>query len=361
MKNTVLIWGLCLLFSPTARTAESTNLDSSWLGEQTFFHSFVQYDFKVEGFNCKVVVPETIGDGKPWVWRARFWGHEPQTDKALLNKGFHVVYADVGGLYGSPKAVKRWDDFYKYLHGFEKKTVLEGMSRGGLIIFNWAAQNSEKVHCIYADAPVCDFKSWPGISQAIMNVYGLTKEQAESYKGNPVDNLRPLANAGIPLLQKWGDLNGSAPVQSTRCSGCRRCRLHRRACHGMKRNALLKYLRRHGCELFREGGSHSWWETQAATYVSQSQDTTKLKINLHARGYALDSSAHYMLWSRVWKNIHVHLGNWTSGMGRKRPAESISNRCGGQTGSSVLIVRDSGHGERIGACGCVETAGARHP
>ena len=27
----------------------------------------------------------------------------------------------------------------------------------------------------------------------------------------------------------------------------------------MKRNALLKHLRRHGCELIREGGNHSWW------------------------------------------------------------------------------------------------------
>lgn len=27
----------------------------------------------------------------------------------------------------------------------------------------------------------------------------------------------------------------------------------------MKRHALLKHLRRHGCELIREGGSHSWW------------------------------------------------------------------------------------------------------
>ena len=27
----------------------------------------------------------------------------------------------------------------------------------------------------------------------------------------------------------------------------------------MKRRALLKHLRDHGCQLLREGGSHSWW------------------------------------------------------------------------------------------------------
>lgn len=27
----------------------------------------------------------------------------------------------------------------------------------------------------------------------------------------------------------------------------------------MKRNQLLKHLLKNGCELFREGGRHSWW------------------------------------------------------------------------------------------------------
>jgi mRNA interferase HicA len=27
----------------------------------------------------------------------------------------------------------------------------------------------------------------------------------------------------------------------------------------MKRSALLKHLKQHGCELLREGGRHSWW------------------------------------------------------------------------------------------------------
>jgi mRNA interferase HicA len=27
----------------------------------------------------------------------------------------------------------------------------------------------------------------------------------------------------------------------------------------MKREALVRHLRRNGCELLREGGRHSWW------------------------------------------------------------------------------------------------------
>ncbi|MFC1497935.1 alpha/beta hydrolase family protein [Verrucomicrobiota bacterium] len=215
LKTSGAILGVCLLLATTAASSESIIATESWPGKQSSFHSFAKYDFTIEGMKCKIVVPDQIAVGKPWIWRARFWGHQPQTDIALLKKGFHVVYLDVSNLYGSPKAVARWDSFYKYLttsHGFAKKTVLEGMSRGGLIIFNWAAKNPEKVHCIYADAPVCDFKSWPGINKAIMTAYGLTKEQAEEYKGNPVDNLKALANAGVQLLHVVGDADKVVPV-----------------------------------------------------------------------------------------------------------------------------------------------------
>lgn len=42
-------------------------------------------------------------------------GHEPQTDIALLEHGFHIMYCDVADMYGSPEAVKRWNRFYKMM------------------------------------------------------------------------------------------------------------------------------------------------------------------------------------------------------------------------------------------------------
>ena len=164
------------------------------------FHGFRGYDFRSEETDCKVVCPAREAEGRPWVWRARFWGHEPQTDIDLLEKGFHIVYCDVADLYGSDKATERWDRFYRYLrkHGFHRKAMLEGMSRGGLIVYNWAAKNPDKVACIYADAPVMDITSWPmgkGTSEGsaedtrrMMEVYGFGSEQeAAEWKGNPLD------------------------------------------------------------------------------------------------------------------------------------------------------------------------------
>ena len=199
-----------------AQGEQSTANKPVWDGKKTSFHGFDQYNFPLEGIACRVVIPKKIADGKPWVWRARFFGHEPHFDIAMLNRGYHLVYCDVAGLFGNTEAVSRWNKFYNYLrfeHLFSDRVILEGMSRGGLIIYNWAAKNPGKVAAIYADAPVMDFKSWPKINPTILKVYRFKNEQeAKAYKGNPVDNLAPLAKAGIPIIHVVGMDDKVVPV-----------------------------------------------------------------------------------------------------------------------------------------------------
>ena len=198
---------------------------STWSGKKSTFHGYELVDFKLGEVPCKVVIPKKIADGKPWVLRARFWGHQPQFDIAMLKAGHHIVYCDVGNLFGSPEAVRRWDELYNYLrfeHLFADRAILEGMSRGGLIIYNWAAANPDKVAAIYGDAPVMDFKSWPGGKgtgkgngkswKACLEAYGMTEAEALAYQGNPLDNLAPLAKAGIPIIHVVGDVDKVVPV-----------------------------------------------------------------------------------------------------------------------------------------------------
>jgi pimeloyl-ACP methyl ester carboxylesterase len=215
---------LTLVLSSGAAVADSVDAPP-FAGAKSSFYSYDRYDFIYDGRACIVVTPKVVAQGKPWIWRARFFGHEPQTDIALLERGYHVVYIDAPELYGSPKAVVLWDRFYAYLtgtHGFAGRPALEGMSRGGLYIYNWAAKNPDKVCCIYADAPVCDIKSWPGGKGAgpgdaaswaeVLKAYEMTEEQALTAKCNPIDNLEPLARAGIPLLHVVGDADEVVPV-----------------------------------------------------------------------------------------------------------------------------------------------------
>ena len=194
-------------------------------GAKSDYHGFVRYDFTVDGCGVIVVTPKQVAAGKPWIWRAEFFDHRPEADLALLGKGFHLVYIGVGNTFGCPDAMAHWKVLYQELtakYGFSKKPALEGLSRGGLYVYNWAAANPDKLSCLYGDAPVCDFKSWPGgkgkgkgsagdWTELIKDYHFANEQEALAYKKNPIDNLEPLAKAHIPILHVYGDADDVVP------------------------------------------------------------------------------------------------------------------------------------------------------
>ena len=194
-------------------------------GKHSLWNGYDRYDFQVDGRPVLVVAPKQAAEGRPWVWHGEFFGHKPAPDIALLGKGFHIVYMRVPNMLGCPQAVAHWNAFYRQLtekYGLADKVALVGLSRGGLYCYNWAAANADRVACIYGDAPVCDFKSWPGGKGAgkgsprdwalVLQRYGFRDEaEALAYDKNPEDNLQPLAKAGVPLLHVYGDADEVVP------------------------------------------------------------------------------------------------------------------------------------------------------
>ncbi|MCF2689991.1 prolyl oligopeptidase family serine peptidase [Bacteroides fragilis] len=182
---------------------------------------FDQYTFAYQDREAIVVCPEHAATGNPWIWRPAFFGAFASVDEELLRRGFHVAYYDLTHLYGSPRAWKSGTDFYwnmVRMYGLSPKVTLEGFSRGGLFAYNWAADHPDKVACIYVDAPVCNVFSWPGRSpenaglwKGLLEEWGLTDDQMNSFSGNPIDRLKPLADAGIPVICVCGDSDKVVP------------------------------------------------------------------------------------------------------------------------------------------------------
>ncbi len=187
-------------------------------GKRSAWHGYERIDFSLpgDGARCILVKPKTPAKGNPWIWRARFWGHQPALDLQLLGKGFHLTYCEVGGLFGAPRAVERWNKFHALAvqQGLSSRPVLEGMSRGGLIIVNWASANPDKVTAIYGDNPVCNFNSWPGGKngklskkdwQRCLKAYGLSAAAATDHP-QPLSpaTLKPLAEKKVPIALVLG-------------------------------------------------------------------------------------------------------------------------------------------------------------
>ncbi|MBO9200628.1 MULTISPECIES: GDSL-type esterase/lipase family protein [Niastella] len=189
------------------------------------YYGYECADFTFNGHKAKIVKPRGVAEGKPFIWNARFWNVEPQTEIALLDRGFHVVYCDVAELFGNAEAINTWNKFYDWLQkaGLSKTACMEGFSRGGVYAYNWAAENPGKVACVYVDAPVLDVKSWPGGKgtgkgsaadwEAFKKDYGYTSdEQALTFKGNPIDKIPQIVQGGYPMLHVVGDADSLVPV-----------------------------------------------------------------------------------------------------------------------------------------------------
>ena len=198
-------------------------------GAVSKWNGFARHDFQVDGANVLVVAPAMPKAGRPWAWRGEFFGAFPNADIELLKDGWHLAYMQVPDLFGAPKAIAHWEKFYDVLvkeHGLSPRPGLIGLSRGALYCMAWAAAHPDQTLAVYLDNGVCDFKSWPGgAAKGLGTGPGMPEEWAKlltafdfkddreaiAYARNPVDHLKPIAEAGVPILLIYGDNDRVVP------------------------------------------------------------------------------------------------------------------------------------------------------
>lgn len=186
-----------------------------------------------------VVLPrQPSADGaRPWIWYAptfvRPRGALPDSSHAwmfeqLLTNGFAIGGVDVGESYGNPAGRAAFTEFHRAVvkhYGLAPKACLLPQSRGGLMLYNWAAEHPNDVQCIGGIYTVCDQASWPGLAKS-SPAYGLSVAELAEHLGehNPIDRLAPLAQARIPILHLHGDADTVVPLERNSAELARRYR-----------------------------------------------------------------------------------------------------------------------------------------
>ncbi len=192
--------------------------------------------FKLNGSDAFVILPKNARNAKaaiPWVWYAPTLNGLPAEAEQwmfqrFLESGIAIAGIDVGESYGSPTGREKYTEFYNYLTNsrkFSDKPCLLARSRGGLMLYSWAAENPQAVSGIAGIYPVCNIASYPGIDRAC-GAYQLTAEQlqAELSNHNPIDRLACLADAEVPIFHIHGDKDRVVPLDDHSALVARRYR-----------------------------------------------------------------------------------------------------------------------------------------
>jgi hypothetical protein len=196
----------------------------------------------VENRPAYLLVPTVpVDPQKRWVWIFPFWlaindqhgrlHHRFYVEK-LLAAGYHVAGINVGTSCGSPAAVEVCQAFFKHLvdeHGLNTRARLVGQSNGGLMVYAWAFRHPDCVDRIGGIGCVSDFRTWPGLNNVVILPdeglgYGLTLEQLvrRAPEFNPIDNLEPLARAGVKILHIHGEKDALVLTAANSLELCRR-------------------------------------------------------------------------------------------------------------------------------------------
>lgn len=156
----------------------------------------------------------------PWVFYAPTLPGLPRQEgwmfEQLLEQGIAIAGIDVGESYGNLEGRKAFTDLYNELTTTKKlstKVCLLARSRGGLMLYNWAVENPEKIACIAGIYPVSNLLSYPGMTKA-SKAYGYTISEflIHLHENNPIDRLENLVKYQIPIFHIHGDIDELVPL-----------------------------------------------------------------------------------------------------------------------------------------------------
>ena len=190
------------------------------------WNGFECTEFDFEGYEATVVFPKVKADNPVLSVKTEYFNAFPETEIALLEKGFYVAYIDNKNRWGTDEDLDRKARFMRFVtekYKLNPKCVCVGMSCGGLIAIKLAAKYPELIACLYLDAPVLNYMSCPcgfgkgnPLSQnneEILTALGIDMPHLLAYRDMPLDKLPLLVENRIPVVLVAGDSDHVVPFE----------------------------------------------------------------------------------------------------------------------------------------------------
>ena len=184
-------------------------------------------NFTLGGLSAFVITPDTPAPGNPWIAYAPSVGGLPSWTgggaEAWMFDQYFAAGIAVAGIYsgdlsGNPAQRAGYTALYTELvgnRGYASKFSFHVRSRGGLLGYNWAADNPDKVAAIGGIYSVANLLSYPGVGTAASH-YGISTSEltTNGHLYNPIERLSGLVANGICVFHIHGDSDSVVPIEA---------------------------------------------------------------------------------------------------------------------------------------------------
>ncbi len=189
------------------------------------WNGFAAENFIFENHEATVVFPKEETKCGGLLLKTEYQHHFPEAAEIpLLALGYHVCFLKNDNRFGQKEDLDRKARFVRFVqqkYGLRKKCVPVGFSCGGMIALYFTERYPELVSCLYADAPVVNFMSWPcgfgreekqSYPTEALSALGLRNlAELMAYRAMPLDKIPSLVEKRIPLVMASGDSDTVVP------------------------------------------------------------------------------------------------------------------------------------------------------
>ena len=190
----------------------------------TEWNGFAAEVFTFEDHQATVVFPREETKCGGLLLKTEYQHHFPEAAEIpLLSLGYHVCFLENDNRFGQSEDLDRKARFVRFVqekYGLRKKCVPIGFSCGGMIGIYFAERYPELVSCLYIDAPVVNFMSWPcyfgrggehSYDEILKALRLSSVSELLSFRKMPLDKIPSLIEKKIPLVMVSGDSDTVVP------------------------------------------------------------------------------------------------------------------------------------------------------
>lgn len=182
------------------------------------WHGYEIETFCFEDRTAHLVFPKAPRADRAWLLKTEYWGAFPQAELALVEKGFYLACVENESRLAPKSDCDVKARFCKYLqetYGLKEKCVPVGMSCGGAHAVRFAGYYPQLVQCMFIDAPVLNFASYPGKighreceyvwEREFVKTYpNVIREDLPQFPHHPINMASILVEHQIPIIMVYG-------------------------------------------------------------------------------------------------------------------------------------------------------------